>query len=85
LLAVGPWAALDGEEDAAALLEHLANENGTAVFRIGVLEKNVKAAQLLRSWPGFQETFHSWFMVRGGSDRLGNHPALFAIGSGAKG
>ncbi len=84
LLAVGPWAALNGE-DAAPLLEHLANENGTTVFRIGVLEKNEAAARLLRSWAGLQETIHSWFMVRGESDRLGNHPALYAIGSGAKG
>jgi ribosomal protein S18 acetylase RimI-like enzyme len=85
LLAVGPWAAADGEEDAVSLLEHLANENGTMVFRVGVLEKNVKSSQLLRSWAGFQETCHSWFMVRGASERLGNHPGLYAIGSGAKG
>lgn len=85
LLAVGPWAALARGEDAVPLLEHLASENGTAVFRVGVLEKNVKAWQALRSWPGFQETCHSWFMVRGESERLGNHPALYAIGSGAKG
>lgn len=85
LLAVGPWAALDGQEDAASLLEQLANENGTAVFRIGVLEKNLTAAWLLRSLPGLQETIHSWFMVHGESERLGNHPALFAVGSGAKG
>ncbi len=85
LLAVGPWAALNGQEDAASLLEQLANENGTAVFRIGVLEKNLTAAWLLRSLPGLQETIHSWFMVKGESERLGNHPALFAIGSGAKG
>jgi ribosomal protein S18 acetylase RimI-like enzyme len=84
LLAVGPWAALDGK-DAAPLLEHLANEHVSAVFRIGVLEKNARAAWLLRSWAGLQETIHSWFMVRGESERLGNHPALFAIGSGAKG
>jgi predicted N-acetyltransferase YhbS len=85
LLAVGPWAVLNSEEDAAAMLEHLANENGTAVFRIGVLEENEAAARLLRSRAGFRETIHSWFMVRGRSDRLGNHPALYAIGSGAKG
>ena len=84
-MAVGPWAALNGGEDAAPLLEHLANENGTAVFRIGVHEKNVEAARLLRYWPGFQETIHSWFMVQGRSDRLGSHPGLYAIGSGAKG
>ncbi|TFG77128.1 MAG: GNAT family N-acetyltransferase [Chrysiogenales bacterium] len=85
LLAIGPWAAPHGEEDAVCLLEHLANENSTAIFRIGVLEKNEAAARLLRSWTGLQETIHSWFMVRGPSDRLGNHPALYAIGSGAKG
>jgi ribosomal protein S18 acetylase RimI-like enzyme len=85
LMAVGPWAALNGEEDALSLLEHLANENGTAVFRIGVLDKNVRAVWLLRSWPCLQETIHSWFMVRGESERLGNHPGLYAIGSGAKG
>lgn len=85
LLAVGPWASLHGQEDAAALLEHLANENGTLNFRIGVLEKNLSAAWLLRSLPGLQETIHSWFMVKGEAERLGNHPALFAIGSGAKG
>lgn len=84
LLAVGPWAALNGE-DAAPLLEHLASENGTAVFRIGVLEKNVKAWQMLRSLAGLQENIHSWFMVRGESERLGNHQSLYAIGSGAKG
>ncbi|HUU06210.1 MAG TPA: GNAT family N-acetyltransferase [Patescibacteria group bacterium] len=85
LLAIGPWAAPGGEEEASCLLEHLANENSTAVFRIGVLEKNEAAAHLLRTWTGLQETIHSWFMVRGASDRLGNHPALYAIGSGAKG
>ncbi|MCX6555275.1 MAG: GNAT family N-acetyltransferase [Candidatus Aminicenantes bacterium] len=85
LLAVGPWASISGNEDAASLLEHLANEDSAAVFRIGVHEKNLDAVRLLRSWLGLQETIHSWFMVRGESDRLGDHPALYAIGSGAKG
>ncbi|MCX6555974.1 MAG: GNAT family N-acetyltransferase [Candidatus Aminicenantes bacterium] len=85
LLAIGPWAALAGNEEAASLLEQLASENSMAAFRIGVLEKNTEAVRLLRSWPGLQETIHSWFMVRGKSDRLGNHPALYAVGSGAKG
>jgi ribosomal protein S18 acetylase RimI-like enzyme len=92
LLAVGPWAALE-PGDAAPLLEHLASEHGTEYFRLGVLEKNAAAVQLLRSWPGLQEGIHSWFMARGASGPLagdlkpllGNHPALYAIGSGAKG
>ncbi len=92
VLAVGPWVALE-PADAAPLLEHLASEHGTEYFRLGVLEKNVAAVQLLRSWPGLQEGIHSWFMARGASGPLagdltpllGNHPALYAIGSGAKG
>jgi predicted N-acetyltransferase YhbS len=100
LLAVGPWATLV-PEDAASLLEHLASEHGTETLRIGVLEKNADAVRLLRSWPGLVEGIHSWRMVRGPSDplggdrvgarrdglqgRLGDHPALYAIGSGAKG
>jgi ribosomal protein S18 acetylase RimI-like enzyme len=84
LLAVGPWAALAPEE-AAPLLEHLASEHGTEALRVGVLDSNSEAARLLRSWPGLQEGIHSWRMVRGPSARLGDHPALYAIGSGAKG
>jgi predicted N-acetyltransferase YhbS len=84
VLAVGPWAAL-APEDAAPLLEHLASEHGSEYFRLGVLERNAEATRLLRTWPGLQEGIHSWFMVRGASDRLGGHPALYAIGSGAKG
>ncbi len=84
LLAIGPWAALVPEE-AAPLLEHLASEHGTEALRVGVLEKNAEAVRLLRSWPGLQEGIHSWRMVRGPSERLGDHPALYAIGSGAKG
>ncbi|MBN2345841.1 MAG: GNAT family N-acetyltransferase [Candidatus Aminicenantes bacterium] len=85
LLAVGPWAAAADNEDAVPLLEHLADENGTVAFRLGVLETNAAAARLLRAWPGLQEGIHSWRMVRGPNERLGDHPALYAIGSGAKG
>jgi len=92
VLAVGPWAVL-ASDVAVPLLEHLASEHGTEALRVGVLEKNAEAARLLRSWPGLQEGIHSWRMVRGPSDplagdhqgRLGEHPALYAIGSGAKG
>jgi predicted GNAT family N-acyltransferase len=84
VLAVGPWAAL-ASDVAAPLLEHLASEHGSEALRIGVLEQNDEAARLLRSWPGLQEGIHSWFMVRGPGGRLGIHPALYAIGSGAKG
>jgi len=84
LLAVGPWAAIVPEE-AGPLLEHLASEHGSEAMRVGVLDRNAGAVRLLRSWPGFQEGIHSWRMVHGPSERLGDHPALYAIGSGAKG
>ncbi len=90
LLAVGPWAALAPEE-AAPLLEHLASEHGTEALRVGVLDTNSEAVRLLRAWPGLQEGIHSWRMVRRDGDAaglqglLGDHPALYAIGSGAKG
>ena len=84
LLAIGPWAALE-PEDAGPLLEHLASEHKDEIFRVGVLEANAAAARRLRSWPGFEEGVFSWQMVRGPSGRLGDHPALYAIGSAAKG
>ena len=92
LLAVGPWAALAPEE-APPLLEHLAAEHGSEALRVGVLERNADAARLLRSWPGMQEGIHSWRMVRRREGAIGNepqgllgdHPALYAVGSGAKG
>ena len=85
LLAVGPWAVEGGAASAAALLEHLSLDTGEPLLRIGVLENNVRALSLLRSFSGLEETSFSWFMGRGPSSRLGNHPGLYAIGSGAKG
>jgi len=84
LLAVGPLAALD-PEDAGPLLEHLAVENAGEVLRLGVLESNAAAIELLRNRPGLKEGVYSWRMVRGPDVRMGDHPALFAIGSAAKG
>jgi ribosomal protein S18 acetylase RimI-like enzyme len=85
LLAIGPWAEWEPGKGSAHLLEHLAAASGAEVFRIGVMESNVKAASLIRSFAGLRETPYCWFMGRGASDRLGNHSALYAIGSGAKG
>jgi ribosomal protein S18 acetylase RimI-like enzyme len=85
LLAVGPWADWQPGKNSAHLLEHLAAASGAVVFRIGVMESNEKAAALIHTFPGLAETPYCWFMGRGESRRLGNHPALYAIGSGAKG
>lgn len=85
LLAVGPWADWRPGENSIHLLEHLAAASGAGVFRIGVMESNETAAALIRSCAGLAETPYCWFMGRGESRRLGSHPALYAIGSGAKG
>jgi ribosomal protein S18 acetylase RimI-like enzyme len=85
LLAIGPWADWGSGENSAHLPEHLAAASGAGVFRIGVMESNEKATALIRSFAGLAESHYCWFMGRGGSRRLGNHPALYAIGSGAKG
>ncbi len=85
LYSVGPWASLDGPDAALALLEHLAVEIPSAIFRLGPLENNPAAVRLLRSLPGLTETEPSWYMVKGNSERLGRHPGLYAIGSAAKG
>jgi predicted N-acetyltransferase YhbS len=85
LTSVGPWAAVNPDGSAMLLLEHLAFQIPESVLRIGVLEKNEDAVKLIRSQPGLEEAPFSWFMVHGPSTRLGLHPALYAIGSAAKG
>lgn len=87
VLAVGPWAVWSGAVEPAGMLQHLAHQAKDPVLRVGVLEANSQASALFRSLPGLQETTHSWFMMRGDKapPRLGLHPALYAVGSGAKG
>jgi predicted GNAT family N-acyltransferase len=85
LIAVGPWAVTGESIPAAALLESLAAETGDSEMRVGVLESNRRASDLMRSAGTFNEQTYSWRMVLGDSDSLGVHNDLFAIGSGAKG
>ncbi len=85
LISAGPWAAADPSVNPLDLLKSLCTETKENDLRIGLLESNTKAAELMRSLQGFQEGMYSWRMVLGDSDRLGKHDGLFAVGSGAKG
>jgi len=85
LIAVGPWALTGKSLSPVSLLESLATEVSDQELRIGVLESNSEAADLMRSLDSFKEQSYCWRMVQGISDTLGTSSSLFAVGSGAKG
>ena len=85
LIAVGPWASADHAVNPLDLLKSLSIQTGESDLRIGVLESNKNAAEIMGSLKSFKENMYSWRMVLGDSDRLGIDDRLFAVGSGAKG
>jgi hypothetical protein len=85
LFSVGPWALTGESLSPITLLESLASAIGDHELRIGVLESNTQAAELMRSLDSFNEQTYCWRMVQGESDILGQNGSLFAVGSGAKG
>jgi len=85
LISVGPWLATKAIADPRVLLDHFAAENPGSELKMGLLVSNERCAALLRSDSSFRETEHSWRMVQGPSDHLGNHASLFAIGSPSTG
>jgi len=85
LVAAGPLVVRPGAEDPPALLAGLALETGGSPLRVGVLESNARAVAAFRSLTGLAEQPGSWRMVLGPSDRLGNSPLCWAVGSPAKG
>jgi GNAT superfamily N-acetyltransferase len=81
---VGPWGALPGLS-ARLLLERLALAVPGATLRIGALDSNPRAVELLRSLPDLQEDAPCWRMALGPQDTLGSSGWLYAIGSPAAG
>jgi ribosomal protein S18 acetylase RimI-like enzyme len=81
---VGPWAALPGLP-ARLLLERLALAVPGAGLRIGALDSNPRAIDLLRSLPGLQEDTPCWRMALGPQETLGSSGWLYATGSPAAG
>ena len=85
VLSVGPWTAGRSDHEAVGLLETLASAPVAGRLRMGVLEMNSRALNLVRSMRVFKEETPSWRMVLGPDERLAFHEDLIAIGSAAKG
>lgn len=85
VMSVGPWAACRGIVDAELLLGVLAKRTGAERLRMGILESNFRASELVRACGAFEETAPCWRMILGRGPGLGEHRDLFAIGSAARG
>ena len=85
LVAAGPWIVEPEAECPLALLASLAVETAGVPVRVGVLETNERAVAALNTLPGLAPQHASLRMVLGPSDRLGNSPLCWAVGSPAKG
>jgi GNAT superfamily N-acetyltransferase len=85
MLAVGPWVVAPGVENPAELIESLAIAAGENDLTVGVLEKNERAAELLRSYGLVERQGVPWRMVLGFEAYLGASEQCYAIGSAAKG
>ena len=85
LVSAGPWIVSPDAEDPLALLAALALETAGVPLRVGVLETNGRAVAALSSLPGLVPQHASLRMVLGPSERLGNSPPCWAVGSPAKG
>jgi len=85
VVSIGPFTALPCEENSVVLIERLGLAVGNKVLRIGILEKNTKAVDLIKSLGSFEEKVPCWRMVLGPSGNLGLNENLYAIGYAAKG
>jgi ribosomal protein S18 acetylase RimI-like enzyme len=85
VVAICPWFQNDTKHEPLDLLRGIASKIGDTVINLGIMERNTKASNLIRSLKTFEETEPSMRMVMGDDDSLGQSPKLFAIGSAAKG
>jgi GNAT superfamily N-acetyltransferase len=85
ILSVGPWIVRENHEDARHLLEDLARKARNIDLRIGILETNQTAVDLVLSYESLESGEPSWRMARGPSARLGASGHCYAIGTAAKG
>jgi ribosomal protein S18 acetylase RimI-like enzyme len=84
-LSIGPWWNRGDIENPESLLEHLMQNAQNGPLRIGVLESNTKAVQILQSTGLKESSDSSLRMVLGPKGNLGMSNQLYAIGSAAKG
>lgn len=81
---IGPWVMIHHSNRTEELLSAFATETNGQLLKIGILESNTKAMQLLQRH-NFVQTSYSWRMLRGpdGDWTLSDH--LYAICSPARG
>ena len=84
-ISIGPWWMQPDIQSLEALLTHLVLKDQDIPLRIGVLETNMKAVELLRSLNLKESADPPWRMVLGPKGNLGMSDRLYAIGSAAKG
>jgi hypothetical protein len=84
-VSIGPWWMHQDVRSPETLLLHLASKTQNMTLRIGVLETNVKAVELLRSLHLKESPEPSWRMALGPEENLGMSDQLYSIGSAAKG
>lgn len=85
VVSLGPWILAKRWPRPGDLFRAVCAEAGDRRLRVGVLETSEAAVRFLRSVHGLAEIPASRRMVLGASDRLGNSPLCWAIGSPAKG
>lgn len=85
VISVGPWVILDPNIKATSMLEVIAYELGNVNFRIGVLESNRSAINILKALEKMNEGDYSVRMVLGENSLLGMNESIYGIGSAAKG
>ncbi len=85
IVAAGPWVVAERWPRPLELLNAVRVAAKDLRLRVGVLETNRAAVSALRGLRGLEEQPPSRRMVLGPSDRLGNSPMCWAVGSAAKG
>ncbi|HEY3315302.1 MAG TPA: GNAT family N-acetyltransferase [Bacillota bacterium] len=86
-VSAGPWVVGPGVErplDLLAAQAEAAAPAGELPIAVGVLDSNPRAVEAVGRF-GLEEHGFSWRMVLGPSERLGQSPTAYAIGSPAKG
>jgi len=81
---IGPWAMKEPDTSAEYLLLSFGKDTEGEILKVGVLEKNIKAVDLLHQY-GFRERSFSWRMVYGEDTEATQSNYLYAICSPARG
>jgi ribosomal protein S18 acetylase RimI-like enzyme len=84
-VAAGPWVVEPGIKHPQQLLEALAVAIGDQMFSIGILESNLIAVEIIRSYHFVERSDSPWRMTLGVDERLGASPGCLAVGTAAKG